>query len=412
MTTLTPPPRSAGIGASAWTPVGAALFVSAWGGNQFTPLLVMYKQEGISNVVVDTLLFVYVFGIVPALLIGGPASDRWGRRPLMLPAPILAGLGSIALALGAHSVVLLSIGRLLSGAALGLAMAVGGSWVVELSRGSGAPAGVGARRATMCLTAGFGVGAAVAGVLAQWGPWPTVLPYLITVTLAVVTSIALWRVPETRFRDPGRSTSLLADLRIPSVFTRRFLLVVAPVAPWVFGSCAIAYAIVPDLLSEQTSVPIAFAAACCLIGLAAGFGIQSVGRRIDRPDSVRGMVVACAVLAMGLLMAIAADATLSVPVALLAAAVLGCGYGMALIGGLLEVQRIAGPDDLGGLTAVFYALTYIGFGSPALLAWLAAHHPSLSYREFFAFGLVMTGVCLALVLIGGRLGGRRAGDTP
>lgn len=61
----------------------------------------MYKQEGLSGVTVDALLFVYVFGIAPALLIGGPASDRWGRRPLMLPAPILAGLGSVALALGA-----------------------------------------------------------------------------------------------------------------------------------------------------------------------------------------------------------------------------------------------------------------------------------------------------------------------
>ncbi|MFT3898905.1 MAG: MFS transporter [Gordonia sp. (in: high G+C Gram-positive bacteria)] len=412
MATPTAPPRTTTIGASAWAPVGAALFVSAWGGNQFTPLLIMYKQEGLSKVVVDTLLFVYVFGIVPALLIGGPASDRWGRRPLMLPAPILAGLGSVALAFGADSVALLGIGRLLSGAALGLAMAVGGSWVVELSRAAGAPASVGARRATMCLTAGFGVGAAVAGALAQWGPWPTVLPYVVTVVLAASCSAWLWRVPETRPRDPDAATTLLDDLKIPSTFTARFLLVVAPVAPWVFGSCAIAYAIIPELLSGHTSVPIAFAAACCLIGLSAGFLIQSVGRRIDRPGTVRGMVVALAVLAVGLLMAIAADHTRNVPIALFAAAVLGCGYGMSLIGGLLEVQRIAGPDDLGGLTAVFYALTYVGFASPALLAALHERHPSWTYTEFFGFGLAMTGVCLVLVLVGGRLTRGVARKTP
>ncbi|GED96588.1 MFS transporter [Gordonia crocea] len=411
MTTTTAPPAARTVGAAAWVPVGGALFVSAWGGNQFTPLLVMYKQHGLSGVVVDTLLFVYVFGIVPALLIGGPASDRWGRRPLMLPAPILAGLGSVALAMGADSVLLLSIGRLLSGVALGLAMAVGGSWVAELSRAAGTPIGVGARRATMCLTAGFGVGAAVAGVAAQWGPWPTVLPYMVTVALAAVSSATLWRVPETRFRDAERTTSLLADLTIPSALTARFLLVVAPVAPWVFGACAIAYAILPDLLSDHTSMPIALAAACCVIGLAAGFGIQSVGRRIDRPNSVRGMVVALVVLAAGLGMAIAAEATRSIPVALFAAAVLGCGYGMALIGGLLEVQRIAGPDDLGGLTAVFYALTYIGFGSPALLAWLAQRYPSLDYRQFFLFGLVMIVVGLVAVLVGGRVH-RRAATNP
>lgn len=402
MAAMTPPRTGTAVAASAWVPVGGALFVSAWGGNQFTPLLVMYKQEGLSNVVVDALLFVYVFGIAPALLIGGPASDRWGRRPLMLPAPILAGLGSVALALGADSVVLLSIGRLLSGVALGLAMAVGGSWVAELTIRSGTPAGVGARRATMCLTAGFGVGAAVAGVMAQWGPWPTVAPYVVTVALAAVSAVALWSVPETRFADRAQQGSLLADLRIPSAFTRRFLLVVAPVAPWVFGACAIAYAILPERLSGHTSVPIAFAAACCLIGLAAGFAIQSVGRRIDRPGTVRGMVVALAALAAGLVMSILADASRSVVVTLLAAAVLGCGYGMALIGGLLEVQRIAGPDDLAGLTAVYYTLTYIGFAFPALLAWIAQTFPSLGYREFFGFGLVMIVVALALVLLGGR----------
>lgn len=72
--------------------------------------------------------------------------------------------------------MLLSVGRLLSGIALGLAMAVGGSWVAELTIRSGTPAGVGARRATMCLTAGFGVGAAVAGVMRLWARGPPSLP--------------------------------------------------------------------------------------------------------------------------------------------------------------------------------------------------------------------------------------------
>ena len=62
-----------------WTLVAAAMFAVAWGGNEFTPLLVMYRLDhGFSPVVVDAFLFAYVFGIVPALLIGGPLSDRLG----------------------------------------------------------------------------------------------------------------------------------------------------------------------------------------------------------------------------------------------------------------------------------------------------------------------------------------------
>jgi phosphatidylglycerophosphate synthase len=38
--------------------------------------------------------------------------------------------------------------------------------------------------------------------------------------------------------------------------------------------------------------------------------------------------------------------------------------------GLLEVQRIADPTNLGRLTAIFQAVAYLGFGAPYLLAVL------------------------------------------
>ena len=170
-----------------WARVGCALFAIGWGGNEFTPLLLMYRDlNGYSDAVVDILLGAYVLGIAPGLLVGGPLSDRFGRRPLLLPSPLLAAAGSAILALGAHSVALLFLGRVLSGVGLGIVMAVGTSWVKELSSPPFAPAGdagAGARRASLFLTIGFGLGAAVAGFAAEWGPWPTVTPYLINIVL-------------------------------------------------------------------------------------------------------------------------------------------------------------------------------------------------------------------------------------
>lgn len=108
--------------------VAAGMFAVAWGGNEFTPLLVMYRlQHGFSAFTVYTFLFAYVVGIVPALLIGGPLSDRLGRRPVMLPATGVAALGSIVIALGADSSVLLIVGRVFTGVSLGIGMAVGGA---------------------------------------------------------------------------------------------------------------------------------------------------------------------------------------------------------------------------------------------------------------------------------------------
>ncbi|MDM2592422.1 MFS transporter, partial [Mycobacteroides abscessus] len=125
------------------------MFGIAWGGNEFTPLLVMYRQAGQSAASVDTLLFAYVLGIIPALFLGGPLSDRYGRRAVMLPAPFISMLGSLVLALGAQHFALLFTGRVLSGVALGLAMAAGSSWVKELSAPPFDRPGAGARRGAM-----------------------------------------------------------------------------------------------------------------------------------------------------------------------------------------------------------------------------------------------------------------------
>jgi MFS family permease len=114
------------VSTRAWLQVAATMFAVAWGGNEFTPLLGMYRADhGFSPVTVDLFLFAYVLGIVPALLLGGPLSDRLGRRPILLPAPVLTVAGSVLLALGADSAAMLIAGRILCGVALGLGMAVG-----------------------------------------------------------------------------------------------------------------------------------------------------------------------------------------------------------------------------------------------------------------------------------------------
>src|SRR6185436_17825904 len=148
-----------------WMVVAAGMFAVAWGGNEFTPLLVMYRlQHGFSAFTVYTFLFAYVIGIVPALLVCGPLSDRMGRRPVMLPATAIAAVGSVLIALGADSSALLFGDRVFTGVALGIGMAVGGSWVKELwALEPAARPGLGARRAAMSLTAGFALGAGVAG---------------------------------------------------------------------------------------------------------------------------------------------------------------------------------------------------------------------------------------------------------
>lgn len=386
-----------------WLAVCAALFAVAWGGNEFTPLLVMYRQEPqMTPLTLDVLLGAYVLGIVPALIIGGPLSDRFGRRPLFIPAPLIAVAGSILLASGPESAPLLFAGRVLSGVALGLVMAVGTAWVKELSQPPfdlTAKEGSGAARAALALTIGFALGAGAAAALAQFGPAPHQTPYLLHIVLSLASFVLLLRAPESRPRNtaPG---SLLRDLAIPSAKHRRFLLVVLPMAPWVFGTAASAYAILPGLMMKKApGLEVGMSGLLCVVALGCGVAAQKLAARFDDPRSARGIGVALLATVLGMVVAAGAVAADSLIFAIVAAAVLGAAYGLLLVGGLREIQRIAGPDDLAGLTAVYYSLTYIGFFIPAVLAFVVAW---VSYPVLFLAGAVIALASFGVVALSWR----------
>ena len=102
-------------------------------------------------------------------------------------------------------------------------------------------------------------------------------------------------------------------------------------------------------------------------------------------------------LVAGMALAALASSILTIWAVLVAAVVLGAGYGIALVAGLSEVQRIAQPGDLAGLTAVYYALTYLGFAVPATLAYLHDYIPGVTYPWMFGFGAVAAAATLAMI---------------
>ncbi len=370
----------------AWLVVAAAMFVIGWGGNQFTPLLLVYRERaGYSQVGVDVFLGAYVLGLVPGLLVASGLSDRFGRRPLMLVGLVASGVGSGMLApgttAGAAGII---AGRLLCGLGVGVAMAVGSSWVTELSGPRFDPAarsGTGARRASVALTLGLGVGPGVAGVLAQWAPLPLSLTYLLHLALVVpVLGLVALRGVETRFGSGP--VALLHRLRVPAASSRRFRRVVLPMAPWIFGSAAVAYAIVPQVVHDRLgSWALLFTTVLTVATLGTGVLVQPFARRLDDVSTARAVFFGMVLMSAGLLLAALTAATRSPVLAAATAVLLGGAYGIAVVSGLLEVQRIAAPDELAGLTGVYYALAYIGFLLPALLAELS---------HWFGYGVMLT----------------------
>jgi hypothetical protein len=105
------------------------------------------------------------------------------------------------------------------------------------------------------------------------------------------------------------------------------------------------------------------------------------------------VIVAMLVMTAGMVVATVAAVVGSPVVALLAAVTLGIAYGIAIVSGLQEIGRIAHPQNLAPLTGAYYALAYLGFLVPSILAVLSA----------LAGYAVLLG-CLALVaLVGGAV---------
>jgi hypothetical protein len=225
------------------------------------------------------------------------------------------------------------------------------------------------------MTAGFAIGPLIAGLLAQWAPKATVVPYLPHIVFALLVLVLLRNVPETvseELKHPVR-------LRPPGVGKPRFRGVVAPMAPWIFAAPAIAFALLPSVVgANRAASGLALTATVTALCALAGVLIQPLARRlVARWETNRVATTGLLVTAGGLaLSAVAAHATqvwLLVPCSV----VLGSAYGLCLVAGLIEIQRLADIDALAGLTAVYYALAYLGFAAPYLLS-LAAHLTSYS----------------------------------
>ena len=236
-----------------WQGAFAALFVCSWAGNQFSPLLLLYKElHGYSSFTVNAFLGVYVLARARAVA---------GRRTVGPVRPAAADDGrtvfavttSLVLALGEFGAAAVYAGRLLAGITVGVAMAAGTSWLKELSEvpfDTRASAGAGARRAAMAFAGGSAVGALVAGALAQWGPWPQVLPYLVHVLATLPMLLVVRRLPETSTQ--GASGRLWDDRRIPAAGHWRFRWVLLVAGPWIFVGAGLAYGYAPVLLQQQT----------------------------------------------------------------------------------------------------------------------------------------------------------------
>ncbi|WP_407180171.1 MFS transporter [Bradyrhizobium sp. STM 3562] len=352
------------LGPSAAITMVAAMIGALFAGSTVvTPLYVMYKQAfGFSQISLTLIYAAYVIGNLGALLLFGHLSDQVGRRPMAIAGMGLAIVGALVF-LFARGIASLYIGRILSGLAIGIGAGTGTAWLAELIREQSKA------RATVIATSanftGLGIGALLAGLLAEYAPWPLQLPYVVYLVALVAIAALLWLPPETVTR-PARSIrdiSIRPRVSVPSEIRAQF------VAPAVTGFGAMALvgfyaALAPTLLAEHLQVSNHAVAGAIFLELAvvvAGTIVitQSLSSRTAMLTALALMLPSVAVL-------VAAQLERSMLILIAATAVCAVTAGLGYRGSLQVANQIAPQDRRAEIVSSYFICGFAGNALPVI----------------------------------------------
>ncbi|MFI0504492.1 MFS transporter [Streptomyces albogriseolus] len=342
--------------------LGGAVFAVCMTGTTLpTPLYPLYQEKfGFSELTVTVVYAVYAFAVIVALLLAGNASDAVGRRPVLLWGLACAAASAVCFLLAAD-IAWLYAGRLLSGLSAGLFTGAATAYVME-----SAPPGR-ASRATFVATAvnmgGLGCGPLLAGILAEYAPWPLHLPYAVHLTLVACSVAVLLGLPET-----------VRDLRP--------LRTVRPQRPGVpahvravFGPAATAAFVGFALFGVFTSVSSAFLAqylgvtdhAVSGAVVATAFFASIAGQTaVGRVGVRRSLPLGCAGLLAGLALLAGALHRDSLALVVPSALVGGVGQGLAFRGALTAVGRASPPNRRAAVISSLFVVAYAGISVPVI----------------------------------------------
>lgn len=308
---------------AAW-PVTAVFVLS----NAATPLYVLWQREiGFSRGTLTVVFACYIAGLLGSLLVSGVASDRLGRKPVLLPALVLALAACLVFAT-AGGVAALLAARLFTGVAVGAVVSAGMAAVADVAgphRGR-----LAALLASCAMVLGAGLGPLLAGVLSETLPAPTATVFAVEAVLLATAVAVVLRMPLPRPAAPARG----AWVRVPGVPRGsgwRLALGIAVFAPGITATSFV-LSLGPSLLAGllgTTGGAVAGALAFAMFLTAAGaqFAVRRLGHR---PVLLAGAAATAAGMA-ALLVAVHASS----PPALTAAALLsGAGQGMGQLGGV------------------------------------------------------------------------------
>ncbi|WP_345798376.1 MFS transporter [Castellaniella sp. MT123] len=339
-----------------------ALFAAAYTAQTVSPVMLFYTIDLRLSTTDLTLFFtVYAAGLMLAFLIGGPRSDRHGRKAVVLPSAgllLLAVLALMGATVGGKPMILAA--RFIQGVASGAIFTVGTVWLREMA---------GTRNATRAsmlasgvMAFGFAIGPFVSGVLVQWLPWPRLLSFMIALAMVGGAILILRALPETL--TEGRASRV--QIGLPPGTATGFFCYLIPCGLLVYTFTMLSLIAFPIQLGKAGFAQIYF-----ILGLSAlivqGFAALATLWAMRLGPTQAGWIAGlCGAIgcALGYLSVQPGGWLWVLP----ASAAIGLANGLSMASGVAVSDRLAPAGQRGALISMFYVVVYLGYSSPTLLS--------------------------------------------
>src|SRR6266566_5063174 len=329
-----------------------------------TPLYVLYQARDHFGALLVTVIFAaYAVGVMASLFLAGHVSDWLGRRR-MITIALAVNMASGIVFLAWPAVPGLIAGRVISGTSIGMLTATAAAYLSEL-RAAARPGQQPGRRAEVEATAanlgGLGLGALLAGLLAQYAGHGPQLPFLVSEALMAGGALALAAAPETVARPRPRPRHHPQRVSVPAAGRPAFLAAVfatvaAVALPGLFTSLAPGF--IAGTLGDRSHAP-AGLAAFVVFGAAALAQIA-----LSRAATSRQLSIGLTALILGLAVVTIAVWLPSLTLFLLGGALAGAGAGAAFKGSVSAVIAIAPHARRGETLAGLFLAAYFGIAVP------------------------------------------------
>jgi MFS family permease len=358
-----------------------------------TPMYALYGQQMHFAVLTTTVIYAtYAGGVLFALLVFGRWSDVIGRRPMLLAGVVFA-LVSAALFLGAHSVSMLLVARVVSGLSAGVFTGTATAAVIEAAPEKWRTRA--AAVATVVNMGGLGLGPLLAGLLVEYAPAPLHLSFIVHMVLAVLAGAAVLVVPETSQR-----TGKIGVQRLSVPAEVRTVFVIAGLAAFAgFAVTGLFTAVAPSFLSQVVGITNHAVAGLIAGTMFAASAVSQLAAGGLAPQ--RAVAIGCAILIAGMVVLAVALHFSSLTGLIAAAVVSGIGQGISFSRGLAAVAELTPPDCRAEVSSSYFVVAYVAISLPVLGEGLAAQRWGLQTAGVtFAIAVaVLSAICLVAILV-------------